>query len=71
MHRTAAAALVALALTVAGSSAATAVPIDPSPTHPARTWHQTRHPARTWHVARTWHPKPCQTWPRPTGCPTR
>lgn len=63
---TAAGVLAALAL-LAGAAPAQAVPIDPSPTHVARTWHPTvkRTPARTWHPAR------CQSWPRPTGCSAR
>ena len=46
---------------------AEAVPIDPSPTHKARTWHP---PVRQT-VPRTWSPKPCSVWPRPAGCPAR
>ena len=30
-----------------------ATPINPNPSHPARTWT----PPKTWHPKRTWHPK--------------
>lgn len=49
---------------------AQAVPIDPSPTHPPRTWSPVRK-STTQQAPRTWSPAPCSTWPRPAGCPAR
>ena len=71
MTRTTIAKALAVATILAGPvlapSSAEAVPLDPSPTHVARTWHP---PTRT-HTPRTWKAKPCQVWPRPASCPPR
>jgi hypothetical protein len=44
--------LAGVAFTIS-TGTANAVPVNPNPTHTARTWT----PPKTWHHKRTWHPR--------------